>query len=170
VQIGEQGNDCCHCHVGVLGLNIGSGGPSGDGIFDDNSAEYQLYTRVALSPGDQVYLQYGCYTNLELLGGFLLLVSSGCSMSRGAHLYAFSAPQSTWWHSHVFGNVNAEHYGFQLDDNPHDMALLPRHVLARALGLEAAAALPAAQAALHACGAPSWALLQVALFNLVASR
>jgi hypothetical protein len=58
--------------------------------------------------------------------------------------------------------LDAEHYGFQLDDNPHDMALLPQPVLARALGSEAAAALPPAQAALHACGVPSWALLQVA--------
>jgi hypothetical protein len=57
---------------------------------------------------------------------------------------------------------HAEHYGFQLDDNPHDMALLPQPVLAQALGAEAAAALPPAQAALHGCGVPSWALLQVA--------
>jgi hypothetical protein len=58
--------------------------------------------------------------------------------------------------------VIAEHYGFQLDDNPHDMAVLPRHLLAGALGSEAAAQLKAAQAAVHACGVPSWALLQVA--------
>ena len=58
--------------------------------------------------------------------------------------------------------VTAEHYGFQLDDNPHDTALLPRHVLAHALGSEAAAQLKAAQASVHACGVPSWALLQVA--------
>ena len=58
--------------------------------------------------------------------------------------------------------LDAEHYGFQLHDNPHDMALLPQPVLAQALGSEAAAALLPAQAALHACGMPSWALLQVA--------
>lgn len=61
-----------HCWAGVSGLSIGSGGPSGDGVYDEESAEYRLYTRVALSPGDQVYLQYGCYTNLELLGGFCM--------------------------------------------------------------------------------------------------
>ena len=58
--------------------------------------------------------------------------------------------------------LDAEHYGFQLDDNPHDMALMPQPILVRALGSEAAAALPPAKAALHACGVPSWALLQVA--------
>ena len=59
----------CHFWAGVSGLSVGSGGPSGDGVYDEESAEYNLHTRVALSPGDQVYLEYGCYTNLELLGG-----------------------------------------------------------------------------------------------------
>lgn len=57
--------------TGVSGLIIGSGGPSGDGIYDAKAAEYRLHTSVALRPGDQVYLQYGCYTNLELLGNHL---------------------------------------------------------------------------------------------------
>lgn len=55
----------------------------------------------------------------------------------------------------------AEHYGFQLPDNPHDTALLPPAALARHLGGDAAAALPLAQAALHCCGVPTWHLLQV---------
>ncbi len=55
----------------------------------------------------------------------------------------------------------AEHYGFQLPDNPHDTALLPPAALARHLGGDAAAALPPAQAALHCCGVPTWHLLQV---------
>lgn len=32
------------------------------------SCEYRLHTRIPLRRGDQVYLLYGTYTNLELLG------------------------------------------------------------------------------------------------------
>lgn len=54
-----------------------------------------------------------------------------------------------------------EFYGFQLDDNPHDMALLPAGPLSRAIGTSASGGLRAEDAALHACGMPTWLLLQV---------
>jgi hypothetical protein len=60
----------------------------------------------------------------------------------------------------------AEHYGFQLPNNPHDTALLPPPALAGVLGPDTAAALPPAQAALHRCGVPTWRLLQVRLHFL----
>lgn len=49
-------------------LPMGSGRASGDGAYVEASREYRLHTRIPLRRGDQVYLLYGTYTNLELLG------------------------------------------------------------------------------------------------------
>jgi len=105
---------------GVSGLDLGHGGPAGDGQFDEASREYRLHARGPVRHGDQVFLCYGVHTNLQLL----------------------------------------EFYGFQLDDNPHDMALLPAGPLSRAIGTSASGGLRAEDAALHACGMPTWLLLQ----------
>ncbi|KXZ46488.1 hypothetical protein GPECTOR_43g924 [Gonium pectorale] len=66
-----------------------------------------------------------------------------------------------------------EHYGFVLEDNPHDTALLDPELLLQQLppaALAAAAAHgldpppPAAECSLHADGAPSWQLLRLLRF------
>lgn len=105
---------------GVTAGTIGGGEISGDGHFDVETRSYCIHTRCAVQPGDQVFLCYGVYTNLELL----------------------------------------EHYGFQLEDNPHDTAILPRAIVQRVLGEKAAEELPLEAAALHPCGIPKWSLLQ----------
>lgn len=53
----------------MSGLDLGHGGPAGDGQFDEASREYRLHARGPVRHGDQVFLCYGVHTNLQLLGG-----------------------------------------------------------------------------------------------------
>ena len=51
----------------------------------------------------------------------------------------------------------AEHYGFVLDSNPHDAALLPIEALP---DIQLRAGLQQKHCWLHPCGVPSWDLLR----------
>lgn len=79
---------------------------------------YKIFTRRHYSQGEEIYLNYGRHTNLELL----------------------------------------EHYGFVLQDNPHDVAVLPVELFSEAVQrqLDEWGALPL----VHNNGNPSWELLR----------
>jgi len=97
---------------------------NGDGCFDTETNEYCIYARKNYTAGEEIFLCYGRYTNLELL----------------------------------------EHYGFVLlgaDQNPHDIAVLPRNVLSEAVifQLEAIGG-SATEPSINANGNPSWEFLR----------
>ena len=63
-----------HAPTAGVGCSEPAFGVTGEGAFDSSAGRYRFYTRKAHQAGEQLFLCYGHYTNLQLLQfyGFLL--------------------------------------------------------------------------------------------------
>ncbi|KAI8468338.1 MAG: set domain protein [Monoraphidium minutum] len=57
----------------------------GDGAFDTEANAYKLYARRRYEPGEQVFLCYGCHTNLELLETYGFTLPPGAGAGDNPH-------------------------------------------------------------------------------------